>query len=150
MKKMKMLTKDQIIAVQDAKVTMEDVPEWGGAVGIKIMTGAERDAYACWIGDNMNAIRNTREGKTNMKMALLSRTLCDEGGTLLFTMEDLQVLAMKSGIVLNRLNERAMFLNGLNEPAKESIRKNSEAPSGETGSDSPAVSESPSQELSGK
>ena len=40
-----MLTKEQILESDDLKTEVVDVPEWGGEVTIRIMSGTERDAF---------------------------------------------------------------------------------------------------------
>ena len=46
---MALLTKDQILAVADIEYRTVAVPEWGGEVRIRSMTGADRDAHEMWL-----------------------------------------------------------------------------------------------------
>ena len=40
-----LLTKDAILQAQDSKLEKLEVPEWGGHVFIKSMSGTERDNF---------------------------------------------------------------------------------------------------------
>jgi hypothetical protein len=42
---MKSLTKDEILEAADLSTKAVDVPEWGGSVNVRTMTGADRDAF---------------------------------------------------------------------------------------------------------
>lgn len=148
---MKMLTKEEVLAVQDTKIQTVEVPEWGGAVCVKEMNGVERDDYASWLTANLSddGVR-AKEQRTAMKMKLLSLTVCDEAGNPLFAESDFDALSKKSGAALLRVFAVAMDLNGMSEKAREEIRKNSTRASDGSGSASPAASECPSPEPSAK
>lgn len=40
----KLLTLDKLLALPDAPTELVDVPEWGGSVRIRVLTGARREA----------------------------------------------------------------------------------------------------------
>ena len=42
---MESLSRDQILKAADLKVEKVDVPEWGGAIYLKVMSVGERDSY---------------------------------------------------------------------------------------------------------
>lgn len=94
-----MLTRDQIFAAQDIPPPEKvDVPEWGGDVYIRVMTGAERNAW------DLSTITITGSGKQtkvtpNLKDSrakLLVLTLCDETGKRLFTDQDVAKSARRT------------------------------------------------------
>ena len=57
--------------------------------------------------------------------SLLAKTLCDEEGELLFSEEDIEELAKKSGNVTTRLTNKAILINGMTGEAEEDLEKNS-------------------------
>lgn len=112
---MPLLSRDQILGAQD--LTFEDVavPEWGGEVRVRMLTGSERDAF--------EASTIIRRGKrvdlnmTNVRARLVALTVVDEAGGRVFSDADVAELAKKSSAALNRVFEAARKLNGLTEEA---------------------------------
>ena len=43
------LSRDQILSVNDRKTEVVTVPEWGGDVIVSVMSGEQRDAYESMI-----------------------------------------------------------------------------------------------------
>ena len=43
------LSKDEIFAAQDTTDLEVDVPEWGGSVRLRSMTGTQRSNYEHWV-----------------------------------------------------------------------------------------------------
>jgi NADH:ubiquinone oxidoreductase subunit len=112
------LTKDQILSADDLGLLKVDVPEWGGAVHIRVMAVSERDAYEReWIGKKETGVENFRT-------KFLQRVLCDEAGNLLFTASETDKLAQKSARVMTRLWEKAMKHNALMESDVQELAKN--------------------------
>lgn len=88
------LSKHSILAADDLKVRMIDVPEWGGQVGVKVISGTARDKFESFYSEkNMD----------NFRVRFLAEALCDEKGEKLFTDADVEDLGKKSSIVINRL-----------------------------------------------
>ena len=127
------LSKQAIIEVNDVKIEFVDVPEWGGEVGIRLMSGAARDKFDAWMMQRVKPINPTddpTDPKTKrtmdtqgMRSFLLSLTLCDETGALLFA-DDTATLDTKSATVLNKLFDKAQEVNGLTPAAIEQAAKN--------------------------
>ena len=92
-----------------------DVPEWGGTVRVRMMTGTERDAF--------EAGTVTRHGKkietnlVNIRARLVALCVIDETGARLFSEADAVALGQKSGAALNRVFSEAKQLNALTEEA---------------------------------
>lgn len=124
------LTKEAILAADDLKKEVVDIEEWGGSVGVRTMTAAERDVYESSLisrDSAGNMITDTR----NMRAKLVALTLVDEAGARLFTETEIEALTAKSADVMHRLSEVAQRLNGMGAKAVETAEKNSEAaPSG--------------------
>jgi len=105
-----MLTRDQILMCDDLPRETVQVPEWGGEVQVRTMTGTDRDAFeSSLIGkDNQSGGR-----LENVRARLVSLTLCDETGVRLFTDGDITALGQKSAKALDRVFTVAQRLNGI-------------------------------------
>lgn len=101
-----MLTRDQILMCDDLPRETVQVPEWGGEVQVRTMTGADRDTFeASLIG---------KEGRLeNVRARLVSLALCDESGVRLFNDSDVIALGQKSAKALDRVFTVAQRLNGI-------------------------------------
>ena len=105
-----MLTVNDIQNAQDSDILIVEVPEWGGEVGIRVMTGKERDAYeASILGDN------NRQNLVNIRSRMLVKCLTGDDGKRLFADGQVDILAAKSGAVLSRLFEIAQSHNGMTQ-----------------------------------
>lgn len=136
----KILSKADIFAAQDLQTETVDVPEWGGAVIIRTMTGAQRDSYEQSLMKRGSDGRYTVDTE-NMRAKLVVYTAVDEQGNALFTADDLTALAGKNAAVIERLALAAQRLNGLAKDSVEDAKKNSETTTDATSSsDSPQPS----------
>lgn len=126
-----LLSKAAILACEDLPTTDVDVPEWGGTVRVKGMTGAQRDAFE----DSLFVDVPSADGKTiarkqdtkNIRAKLVAASLVDADGAALFTQGEIDTLAQKSARALSRVFEAAQRLNGMTPEAKEEA-KNASAP----------------------
>lgn len=111
------LSKDAILAAKDTKLSGEiSVPEWGGSVYVKTLTGTERDAFEdAYAQNKMKAFR----------CRFLVLTLCDDAGHRLFEDGDVDSLGKKSSVVINRLFEEAWKFNAFTSEAVESLGEGS-------------------------
>lgn len=116
------LTREQILAAEDIKLEKVEVPEWGGEVYLRPMTGADLDAYE----DEM-AKRSKGDGKFDLagfRAWYLSLVLVDTEGVRMFAQEgDVAALGKKSGKVVNRLFAEAQRVNGLTAEAVTDAKK---------------------------
>ena len=117
-----MITKQQILAATNLPVEPVDVPEWGGTVHVRTMSGTERDAFE----QTMIALKaGGGKGATdlsNIRARLAVRTLCDPDGTRLFADDDAEALGQTSGRALDRVFGVAQKLNGMTaEDVKELV-----------------------------
>lgn len=118
---MELLTKDQIMKADDLPFRDIDVPEWGGSVRVRTMTGGERDAFEAQIYDaDSNGIRLNRE---NFRAKLLSKVLVDGAGTRLFSDKEILLLSGKSSKAIQRLFDAAQELNGISGAEQEAVEK---------------------------
>jgi hypothetical protein len=112
------LDRNRILESKDCTYHAFDVPEWGGTLHIKSMSGSERDAFR-------SAIADAPAGAVGrFTAALLVLTLVDEGGVKLFELHDIDALAAKSAAVLDRVVQEAMRINGMAEQSAEVATKN--------------------------
>lgn len=107
-----MLTKDQILTADDRRIETVDVPEWGGPVGIKLLTLAELDA-----------IQQASKGKNNAA-AIAVRIIVDAEGNRIFTDDDAARLANKSMKAVTRVINAFNELNGFEDEAIEAAEGN--------------------------
>jgi hypothetical protein len=120
------LTKEQILAANDAAPVPVEVPEWGGTVYVRPMSAGERDR---WEGELIERTEKRKESivkaTENMRAVFLAKCLCDESGALLFGPEDIEALAGRSYRAVDRAFEAAQSINGLSEADVEELEKNS-------------------------
>ncbi len=85
------LTKDQIKAAKDTKTEEVEVPEWGGSVIIKTMTGKARDAL------EMSMVKpNGQQDRSNIRARFVVASAVDDKGNALFEDADIEWLGQKS------------------------------------------------------
>lgn len=119
-----LLNKEAILAADDVQFEDVEVPEWGGTVRVRGMTGKDRDQYELWY-----AQQNQKKGEKltleNIRAKLVSMTAIDEQGNLLFTEKDVAALGNKNGMVLDKVFQVARKLNGMGADTEEELEKNS-------------------------
>lgn len=99
----KILGREDILKALDCPIDSILVPEWGGIVHFRAMSGEERDRFDAEV----LAARETGRSLP-ARAELASRVLCDESGARLFTQDDVAALGRKSGVALDRVVARAM------------------------------------------
>jgi hypothetical protein len=120
------LTREAILAARDVTIERVEVPEWGGEVYVRNLSGKSRDAFdgsrvRVRSGNQVEMIHD------NTRARLLSMTLCDEQGALLFSADDIEVLGEKDSGVLDRLFDIAQRISGMRQADAQDKLKNSEA-----------------------
>jgi hypothetical protein len=105
------LSRDDILKAEDLVTEEVDVPEWGGTVLVRGLTGRERDVFEA-------SVFTERGGKAvrdlaNTRAKLAARAMVDEDGKRLFTDSDVAALGEKSGAALDRVFAVASRLSGL-------------------------------------
>lgn len=126
------LTAEDILSAKDLTREKCEVEEWGGHVFIRTMTGAERDQWEASMVTmtprrvNGRIVEDAKTTLANARAKLLARVLCDEGGKLLFSAHQVDVLGQKSAAALDRCFDVAKRLNHLTSDDVEELVKNSE------------------------
>ena len=114
------LTKDQIFFAKDAETVSFDVPEWGGSILLRPMTGKQRAEYEHWASQ---ASKNDNDFRTIRERTILACAV-DDSGEALFTFDDLEKLAEKNSLVLDRVSEECQKISGLLASSVEDAAKN--------------------------
>jgi hypothetical protein len=127
---MALLNKDAILTADDLTSEDVEVPEWGGTVRLRALTGTERDDFeASCVGEEKNGKPSVNA--KNIRARLVARCCVGEDGQRLFTDAEVTKLGMKSGRALDRLWDAARRLSGMSDDDVEELAGNSEpAPSG--------------------
>lgn len=114
-----MLSREQILAADDRRRDLVEVPEWGGSVYVTVMSGTARDDWEAWL------VGQRKDGTiSNARAHLVVATVVDETGARLFSLEDVVALGQKSSTALDRLVAVARRLNKLGDQAIEDAEKN--------------------------
>lgn len=128
-----LLGRDAILAADDTQVEDVAVPEWGGTVRIKGLTGTERDQYEAWIISGKGKNRNINLRNSRAKLVMMA--VVDADGKRVFDEADIIRLGAKSALGLQRVFDKAAALSGLDEETLEKIQDDlGNAPSDASGS----------------
>lgn len=119
---MAFLGKDEILNCKDYVTKEVDVPEWGGKVLVRGMTGTERDKFESETFSQNG--KNIEVNYTNMRARMLAYTVVDEEGKRIFSDSDIEKLGQKSALALSRVFEVAKKLCGLGEDDVNELIKN--------------------------
>ena len=137
------LSRDAILAAKSLRTEEVAVPEWGGTVLVRELSGRERDEWEASLA--------VMRGKTmvpdvaNIRAKLAARTIVGDDGEPVFTQQDVAALGELSAAALDRVFDVASRLSGLNPEDVEAMTGNSgAAPGGGSSSASPAISAAPS------
>lgn len=102
------LSRSEIDAAPDAKIIKAKA--WGGEVCLRLMSVGERDSY------ELKLLEQNGKAIPDFRSELLSRTLCDEKGELLYPgPEGVDALKRKSSDEMHRLWQAALKHNALTE-----------------------------------
>lgn len=135
----KILSKADILGSHDMRIKTVEVPEWGGSVRLRSLTGAERDAFEALLVKDIDGKRVP--DLANLRAKLLAATIVDEEDRQIFSSGDIAALGKKSAVALDRVFNVAQRLNGMSADAVEEAVKNSDsAPAGASTSDLPLPS----------
>ena len=129
----KLLSKSDILNADDLKHEDVKVPEWGGSVRVRTMTGSERDQFEAYC---IAAGKNGVGGLDNVRATVVSLVLVDEDGNRLFSKRDVEALGKKSISALDRVFEVAQRINRLSDRDIEELEENlPKAPGEDSSSD---------------
>ena len=117
------LTAKEILDANDrGELEMVTVPEWGGDVFLRVMSGCDRDSYEAsqikMVGKQLTM------DLANKRANLIVRCVCDDKGTRLFSDAQAAGIASKNAQVLDRIYRVALRINALEDDAVEEAAKN--------------------------
>lgn len=117
------LSRAEILAAADIQTESVAVPQWGGEVLVRGLSGLERDAFEASIirGKGKSAEVNLQ----NLRAKLVAASVIGEDGKHLFAEADVEALGRKSAAALQRVFEVAQRLSGLSPEDVEELTKNS-------------------------
>jgi hypothetical protein len=114
------LNRQQILDVEDIKTEEVEVPEWGGTLVVKMMTGAERDRFEASIYGPSGKAKID-----NIRAKLVAQTVIDpETGEKMFSPADIDALGNKSAAALDRVFTASKKLSKITEDDVEELVKN--------------------------
>jgi hypothetical protein len=115
-------SKESIFAFKGKPSHAVDVPEWGGTVYVRVMSGAERDGYE----DETYRLngKSVQLNRVNARARLLVRCLSDEEGKRLFSDADADTLGNQPADVIDKVYSVALRVNGFTEKDVEDLAKN--------------------------
>lgn len=122
MAEVKALTKEQILGASDIQIKKVEIPEWNGFVFVKGMTAKERDGFEASIIRMNGKVRKV--DMRDLRAKLVSKSICDKDGKLLFDEKDIKELGEKSASAVQRIFTVAQELSGLTDEDAEELLKN--------------------------
>jgi hypothetical protein len=130
------LSKDDILKADDLPTRDVDVPEWGGIVRVRALSGSDRDEY------DASMLRPQPDGTVQRvagsRAKLVSLAVVKDNGDPMFNEFDIGRLAQKSANALDRVVTAVVELSALSDETVGELEGNSDAaPSGDSGSTSP-------------
>lgn len=105
-----MLTRDQILALDDLPRKAVDVPEWDTTVYVRKFSGRDRFELE-------RLITEASTSEADALGALVALCLVDEKGTRLFSSEDVELLQAKNANALTTIAKAAIAFNTLTDEA---------------------------------
>lgn len=99
------LSAEDILGADDLKSQEVEVPEWGGVVRLRPMSGEEA----------LKLVELSGTDRTGAALRVVALCAVKEDGSRLFTDEQIVALRAKSAAALLRLQKKAMELNSLVE-----------------------------------
>lgn len=109
------LNRESILGASDFKTKSVHVPEWGGDVLVRSLSGSARD--------EIEAAFLSGETK-GLKALVVSLSACDESGVLLFKRDDMDQLQERSAAALERVFDAAWEISGLGAGAVKDAEGN--------------------------
>jgi len=134
---MAILTRDEILNAEDRQTLEVPVPEWGGSVLVRGLSGTERDQYEesliRWRGGQGRNVAAV-PALANARAKLVSLAVVGEDGGRLFSDRDVVALGEKSAAALERVFDVASKLSGLQAGDVAELMQSFESgPSGDSG-----------------
>ncbi len=116
------LSRDDILKADDLKRVKVSVPEWGGDVYVREVTGKESVIFDAWMVENKDDKAQLVSGWHSLMVMLCA---CDDKGVRLFSDDDLEYVKGKNRDAVMRIANAAIKLNKMGADDLEDEAKNS-------------------------
>ena len=119
---MSLLDRNAILNGEDRPTQDVPVPEWGGTVRVREMTGDQRTKY-----EQLTLKRSESDGEAsadNIRAIVVAACVVGEDGAPMFTQEDVAALGGRNWRALDRVFKVCIALSGANEKSTEEAAKN--------------------------
>ncbi len=138
--KPKLLSRDEILAAEDRATEVVEVPEWGGSVTIRALSGTERDRFetesVSYGRTNQGGLQISGVQTNNVRARLVALSVIDAEGKRMFSDKDVLALGDKSAAALNRVFEAAQQLSRISQRDVEVLTADLKGgPNGTSGTD---------------
>lgn len=107
-----MLSRSEILKTDDLPRREIQVPEWGGSVTVRGLTGKERDEFEQSLFSIHGQSANLTLSNARARLVVLG--CVDEEGNKVFSQADVSALGSKNAMVLDRLADAIRELSGMN------------------------------------
>lgn len=126
MSDIRILNAEAILQADDLPRELVEVPEWGGAVYVRGLTGAERGRLENALIDQPAGKRQgtVRMDMETLRMRVAAWCMVDEDGNRLFSDKQVDALGAKSGTALQRVFDVAQRLSGMTAEDAEELEGN--------------------------
>jgi hypothetical protein len=138
--KSKLLSRDEILKAEDRATEVVEVPEWGGSVTIRALSGTERDRFetesVSYGRTNQGGLQISGVQTNNVRARLVALSVIDADGKRMFSDKDVLALGDKSAAALNRVFEAAQQLSRISQRDVEVLTADLKGgPNGTSGTD---------------
>ena len=130
---MGLLSRDDILNADDSRTKDVPVPEWGGTVRVRSLSGKERDDFEASLQTRRGG--KVKENISNFRARLVALCVVNENGERLFAGQgDVMALGNKSVAALQRVFNACNELNGFSDEDIEELAEDfdKEAPEAST------------------
>jgi hypothetical protein len=118
----KFIGRDSFLSQKPTRTREVDIPEWGGIVRVKALSGAERDAIEQKQFDQGR--RSTRVTVAGFRARLVVFGVIDEEGNRIFNESDLPAINEMDGSVIDRIATAVSELSGYTPAEVERLEGN--------------------------
>ena len=116
------LTRDALLGAVTLDIEELSIPELGGVVYVKAMSGKQRDQWESWAV--------SAKGPKNIRGKAAARCLCDASGNRLFSDSDAGQLGEIKASVLQKIFECVQRLSGVTKEDADELEQASAAGDG--------------------
>ena len=116
------INRDQALKADDLRRDKVEIPEWGGDLYVREITGAESLVFDSWMAENKDNKKVLGVGWHPIMVMLCA---CDDKGKRIFQDDDLELLKGKNKVVISRIAEKAIKINKMGADEIEEETKNS-------------------------